>query len=305
MKGTRRLRRLLAGEQRGFLARDRENWGDHLSRVRAFLGAGLAASGCRPALILGAGAGLEIPWAAAPRGTMGWDADPWSRAWTLLRHHRWAPWCFEDLTGGLADLDDLARRCLRQPWGRGLERPRDRAIRRLAALLASARPWPRHLELRLAELRPGAVLSANVLGQLGVVAQRLLEFHLGPWPWILFPRGEDPVSEALEEWIAHAVRAQLKVLAASAAPLWLIHDRAVIHGSQDVSLGPLREPWEEQLEGGGSAELEDALAGVDVRAELQLAAPGRELLRHERWLWPVAPGQLHLVEAVALGPPTG
>lgn len=107
---------LLAREQRAFLGRDRRAWDSHLAQVRSFLGAGLArADRGRPVWVLGAGSGLEVPWAIAPPGAAGWDADPWSRLRTFLRHRRWPRWEFTDLTGAMAGLDDLARRCAREP----------------------------------------------------------------------------------------------------------------------------------------------------------------------------------------------
>ena len=164
------LSRLLRREQWAFLARDRSAWGEHLERVRAFLGEGLqAADPARPVLILGAGSGLEIPWALAPRDTTGWDADPWSRAWTTLRHHRWAPWVFADLTGGLAELEATARRAARETWtGRG--RDPEVAALRLAGLLPSLQPNPKSLRAWIEAHRPGTILVANVMGQFGVVA---------------------------------------------------------------------------------------------------------------------------------------
>src|ERR1035438_5896883 len=100
------LSRLLRREQFAFLARDRSGWGDHLDRMHAFLGEGLqSADPTRPVLILGAGSGLEVPWALAPPDTTGWDGDPWSRIWTALRYHRWPPWVFGDLTGGMSELE--------------------------------------------------------------------------------------------------------------------------------------------------------------------------------------------------------
>ncbi len=86
------LSRLLRREQFAFLARDHSAWGDHLDRVRAFLGEGLqSADPGRPVLILGAGSGLEVPWALAPADTTGWDGDPWSRLWTAAAPPSLAP----------------------------------------------------------------------------------------------------------------------------------------------------------------------------------------------------------------------
>ena len=110
------LGRDLFHEQWAFLRRDRSEWAEHLEQVRGFLGEGLGAAGVQPLLVLGAGSGLEVPWKLAPPGTVGWDADPWSRARTFLRHGRWAPWVFQDLTGGMETLSATVRRGVRQTW---------------------------------------------------------------------------------------------------------------------------------------------------------------------------------------------
>lgn len=294
-----RLANLLAGEQRAFLGRDRRGWDDHLARVRAFLGEGLArADRSRPALILGAGTGLEVPWEIAPPAAVGWDADPWSRLGTLLRHRRWPRWIFADLSGGLGELDALAARCVREPWGARRTRSVAQARARLTGLLPSLDPNPTALARWIAERRPGTILSANVLGQLGHVAQQLVGRRLGPWWEDAFP--PEGLSEALEGWLGRLLRAHLRALAASGAELWLVHDRGVLHGGQELALGPWREPWPEQVLGLGQAELEDPLAGVDVPAELQ--GLGRIVERRERWLWPLAAGQTHVVEALVSFP---
>lgn len=297
------LPRLLASEQRAFLHRDRRAWTEHLERVRAFLGEGLAeAPRDRPVLVLGAGSGLEVPWKRAPRSTWGWDADPWSRARTALRHRCWPPWVFADLTGGLAALEAAAQRARREPWANGATRPRERALQRLAGLLPSLPAEGEFLRGWLAEHRPGLILSANVMGQLGVVAQRLIEGILGPWPWVEDPEAPDLFGAALDDWIAKAVRAHLARLAESSADLRLVYDRGVLHGGSGLALGEWREVWTEQVQGAGLAEWEDPLCGVDPPTEFH--SRGRAVQRQERWLWPVAEGQTHLVEAIALGPPT-
>jgi hypothetical protein len=289
------LRSLLAREQRAFLGRPRRDWGEHLDRIRAFLGQGLqAADPGRPVLLLGAGSGLEVPWEMAPRGTVGWDADPWSRLRTALRHRRWSPWVFEDLTGGFQDLEDLLHRNRVRPGSEHPIRP-EVAIARLAGLLPTLHPAATALATRLESLRPGTLLSANVMGQFGVLAQRLVERAFGGTsPWNPDPELPDPLADAVEAWTAQAIRAYLGALAGSGAQLWLVHDRAVFHGAADLDLGPFTPRWQDQVRGRGEVEASDALAGLDVPHVL-----GREPDLAARWLWPVAPGQVHLMEAMA------
>ena len=291
------LSRLLRREQRAFLARDRAAWGPHLDRVRAFLGEGLqAADPARPVLVLGAGAGLEVPWDRAPAGTWGWDADPWSRVRTALRHRRWAPWVFEDLTGGLAALDAAARRAVAEPWSHRRRDPAT-AARRLAGLLPSLQPDPEALRAWIGAQRPGTILAANVMGQFGAVAERVVEAAFGQAsPWEGDPERPDPLAEALEGWTRRALEAFLGALADSGAALWLVHDRGVIFGPGPLDLGPWTDPWAAQLRGGGELEVSDPLAGLEVAAFL---GPQQALLRRDRWLWSLAPGQRHLVEALA------
>jgi len=283
----------LAREQRAFLRRDRETWGPHLDRLRSFLGEGLReAQG--PALILGAGTGLEVPWALAPPGTTGWDGDPWSRLFTFLRHHRWAPWVYQDLTGGMEELWRTARRTARQPWSGRLRATRATA-RRLAGLIHSLEPAAAPLARWLETHRPGTILAANVMGQFGVLAHRTVEKAFGGQaPWNDEEGEEDPLEMALRGWTARAVASFLEVLGRSGAELWLAHDRGVLFGNPRVTLGALREPWTTQLESLSPLEADDPLAGVDVAACFQ----GRTLDRHQRWLWPLAPGQLHIMEAM-------
>lgn len=296
------LRGILAREQRAFLGRNREAWGDHLSRVRAFLGAGLAgADPDRPTLILGAGTGLEVPWDQAPRFTIGWDGDPWSRLGTALRHRRWPSWVFKDVTGGVEDLLRTAQRCVRE--GRtGRRRDSARARTRLAGLLPSLVPGASPLREWMAAHHPGTILAANLLGQLGCLAQRTIEAAFAPnSPWEPDPEREDPLAEALDAWTARAVRALLRGLAESGAELWMVHDRGVVFGMEPLQLGPLREPWTSQLESAGVLEVADPLAGVEVRDE----CPAHRVDRLDRWIWPVAPGQIHIMEALALRPTAG
>jgi hypothetical protein len=292
------LSRLLRQEQMAFLGRDRGAWGDHLDRVRGFLGEGLqAADPARPVLVLGAGSGLEVPWSLAPPRTTGWDADPWSRAWTVLRHRRWAPWVFEDLTGGLADLDAAARRAVAEPWS-GRRRDHRAAALRLAGLLPSLHPQPVALRAWIADHRPGAILAANVMGQFGVVAERVVEAAFGQAPWELDPERQDPLAEAVEDWTRRAITAFLGALRESGADLWLVHDRVVVFGGDPLELGPWESQWAQQVRSQGALEASDPLGGLDVPP--LLGAQEGHLARKERWIWPVSPAQQHVVEALSL-----
>lgn len=293
------LPRLLAREQQAFLARDRADWEEHLQRVRAFLGTGLR--GGDSALILGAGSGLELPWEVAPPRSTGWDADPWSRLRTALRHRRWPEWCFGDLTGGLAELEATARRCVAQSWSGKRRDPRAAALR-LAGLLPSLRPEPLILRNWISAHRPEAILSANVMGQFGPVARRLVETLFAPFePWQADPELPDPLFDALEGWVRRAIEAHLAVLDASDAELWLVYDRALLPTEQPLRLDATwTEAWAAQLRSEGPRlEAGDPLVGLDPLWQF----PSRPRLHAERWLWPLGPEQLHLVEAVAFGKP--
>jgi hypothetical protein len=293
------LSRLLSREQVAFLARDHSAWGEHLARVRAFLGRGLqSADPARPVLILGAGSGLEVPWALAPPQTTGWDGDPWSRALTALRHHRWPPWVFKDLTGGMAGLDASVRRSVLVPQS-GQRRTREGAKRRLAGLLPFLQPDPEALRNWIGVHGPGTILVANVMGQFGVVAEKLVESSFGGPLWDPDPEREEPLVAELEAWTARAIKAFLAVLVESGADLWLVHDRAVVFTGGPLELGPWEEAWTRQLRTVGSyLEAHDALAGVDVAA--LLLGRGLNVAEQGRWLWPVAPGQRHLIETFAV-----
>ena len=291
------LARDLAAEQRAFLGRDRTGWEDHLERARTFLGEGLrAADPAAPVLILGAGSGLEVPWGLAPATAVGWDGDPWSRVRTFLRHRRFPPWVFQDLTGGLDELAALAWRTARQPWS-GRVRATRVATRRLAGLVASLDPRPGPLRTWIGQHRPGTILAANVMGQFGVVAQRLVERAFqGRPPWTPDPELPDPLEQALQAWTARAVRAWIAALLESGADLWLIHDRGVVYGSAPVGLGPLEPDWTAQLRADEPLEVSDPLCGVDLVREIQARTP----TRHQRWLWPVTPGQINVIEAMRI-----
>ncbi len=290
---------LLAREQRAYLRRNRSEWKDHLGRARSFFGEGLRrADPARPVLILGAGTGLEIPWALAPPMTTGWDGDPWSRLGTALRHRRWVPWVFGDFTGGFPELETTLQRCLTLP-GTLQRRPAERAALRLAGLLPSLTPDAEALQAWIALHQPGTILVANVLGQLGSVADRLVEAAFRPaQPWVSDPDHPDHLAEALDAWTARALQAVCGVLRDSGADLWLLHDRAVIHGNDAVELGPLEEAWAGQLRSAAPLEVGDPLPGLDALDFFR----DRSRLAFNRWLWPVGEGQLHLMEALALGP---
>lgn len=286
------LAQRLAREQRAFLARPRRDWGPHLDQARDFLGGLLAAADPgRPVLVLGAGAGLEVPWARAPRGTVGWDADPWSRLRTALRHRRWPAWHFEEVTGAIGPLAAAARRAARETWS-GRVRCPEAAQARLAALLPTLPADCAVLRSVLADLRPGTVLAANLMGQFGEVAHREVEAAFAP----LDPWDEAPELEAaFQAWHCRVITAFLEVLGQSGAALGLLHDRAVLEGPQVPTLGGFADRWVDQLRGAGPVEAHDPLAGLDVLAAL---APRRPALAR-RWWWPVGPGQVHLVEALA------
>ena len=287
------LPRFLEREQRSFLARGRSGWGPHLAKVRSFLGGGLeAARG--PALILGAGAGLEVPWALAPPSTVGWDADPWSRVRTFLRHRTWRPWVFRDLTGGMDELWATASRTARLPWSGQVRAGRTAALR-LAGLMKSMAPDAGPLASWIEARRPGTILCANVMGQFGVVARGLVDRAFGGRaPWVDEEGAADPLDEALRDWTARAVAAFLDVLARSGADLWLVHDRGVVFGGVPLALGPLREPWTAQLRADAPLEADDPLCGIDVADAFR----GRKMERHERWLWALGPDQTHVMESL-------
>ncbi len=287
---------MLAREQRAFLARNRRDWVEHLLQVRDFLGEGLeCADPQRPILILGAGSGLEVPWDRAPKGSTGWDADPFSRVRTLLRHGRRAPWVFGDITGAFVPLQCAAQRAVRESWS-GRRRRWEIARLRLAALLPSLPVEPLPLEAWIAHHHPGTILAANFMGQLAPLAQRIVEGAFAPeGPWGFDPDEVDPLAVALDLWTARLLKRLLEVLQESDARLWMVHDRAVLGEGPMVELGAFTAEWKAQLRAAGPLEIIDPLVGVDVMAALQ----GRPLLHGKRWLWPLGPGQLHVVEALA------
>lgn len=286
-------------EQAAFLRRPRRDWADHLDRARGWFGEALAESPAgRPVLVLGAGWGLEVPWSLAPKGTVGWDADPLSRVGTFLRHGRWAPWRFGDFTGALGPLEDLIRRTVHQPWD-GRRREASGALTRLALLLPGLPLAPSPLEAWIREHRPGLILSANVAGQLAPVARALVSRAFQPMnPFPEDPEAPDPLGEALEGFAARLVRDHFRVLAESGAELCVLYDRAVAFEG-DLACDPgWTEDWRDQIRATGSLELSDPLCGVDPSAELSGLAPKAAA----RWVWPLGPGQVHLMEARRLEP---
>jgi hypothetical protein len=124
----------------------------------------------------------------------------------------------------------------------------------------------------------------------------------GP-PWLepapADPEDSDPVEQALQGWTARAVRAFLGALRESGADLWLVHDRAVLFGDSPVDLGSAADAWTAQLRAPGPVEAMDLLGGADPAESFQ----GRPLAHRERWIWPVARGQAHVMEAIHVKPP--
>lgn len=292
-----KLSTLFLAEQSAFLRRRTREWRQHIQRVRGFIGESLErAPRDRPVLILGAGSGLEIPWDLAPPRTTGWDLDPTSRLRTCLRWRRWPDWVFEDFTGGLDELQTLVRRSIHKP---GSDRLRDTglAARRLAGLIPSIDPDPRILRQWLERKRPSLVVGANWMGQLGVVAQRLVEkeFRHGS-PWVGDPEAPDALSEALDQWVRRTIQSHVQVLRECGAELCMVYDRAVIYGDTPVQLGPFQADWTRQLQAPGCLTLSDPLMGLAAEHLLQ------EPARWERWLWSLSPGQCHLMEAAAWTP---
>jgi hypothetical protein len=139
------------------------------------------------------------------------------------------------------------------------------------------------------------------MGQFGVVAERLVETTVGWIPWEPDPERVDPLAEALEAWTRRALTAFLGALRDSGAELWLVHDRAVVFSDGELALGPWERDWTRQVRSEGPPiEAHDALAGIDV--PLALAGGDLDQERSVRWLWPLAPGQRHLVEALVRRP---
>jgi hypothetical protein len=296
MRLTFKLKRLFAKEQISFLRRPRRHWGAHLRQAREFIGAALKnADPAGKALVLGAGWGLEVPWRLAPKDTAGWDADPLSRLGTFLRHMRWPPWVFEDVTGALAELDKVA--CRMQMFdGTWTYRPAEAAARRLAGLLPSIAPRLGLLQRWLQENKPCTVICANMLGQIKPVAYKIAENAFEKRnPWIDDQDRRDPLQEELDAFATKMARAVLATLRQSGANLCLLHDRGVIHQEADLALGEWADPWTAQLRtSADSLEVSDPLPGIDVLQEMKEL----KCRRRARWIWPVGPAQIHIIEAL-------
>jgi hypothetical protein len=129
---------------------------------------------------------------------------------------------------------------------------------------------------------------------------RIIERAFKPMsPWVADPDLKDPLQEALEFWVARLLRAILAVLRDSNSALCLLHDRAVIHQDADIALGGWEDSWTEQLKTSERIlEASDPLSGVNFATELS-RFPCRT---KERWIWSLAPKQIHIVEALAYGP---
>jgi hypothetical protein len=124
-----------------------------------------------------------------------------------------------------------------------------------------------------------------------------VETVFGASPWEADPERPDPLAEALETWTRQAILGFLGALRESGADLWLVHDRAVLFGGGALALGPWEDAWVRQLRTRAAPEVSDPLAGLDPLS--LLAEGGDGFARKERWLWPVAPQQRHVVEALA------
>jgi hypothetical protein len=184
--------------------------------------------------------------------------------------------------------------------GRWTLRPPQAAAKRLAGLLPSVPAAPRALNKWIREHGPGTIICANVLGQLRPLAQRIIEKAFKPMsPWAADPDMRDSLQEALDEWIAKMLKSILDALKNSNSALCLLHDRAVIHQDADIALGEWDDSWQGQLKTSERLlEASDPLSGVDFIEELG----GLPCRAKERWIWPLATRQMHIVEALAYGP---
>ncbi|MCL1894226.1 MAG: hypothetical protein FWG02_08345 [Holophagaceae bacterium] len=294
------LNRLFALEQLAFLRRPRKHWNTHLNLAREFIATALkTADPSRPILILGAGWGLEIPWRLAPKSTVGWDADPWSRLGTFFRHFRWAPWVFKDITGTFQELARVSRR-VQTIEGRLVRRPVPVAAKRLAGLLPSVIPSPMALETWIQNKQPSTIICANILGQIKPMASKIIEVAFKPnSPWVIDPELPDSLNDALDVWVARVLKCILGIFQKSGSNLYLLHDRGVIHQDADLALGEWEDSWIEQIKSiEKHLEASDPLSGVDMLVELNKFTCHSK----KRWIWPLGSKQIHIVEALVLRP---
>jgi hypothetical protein len=156
------------------------------------------------------------------------------------------------------------------------------------------------LERWIGENRPGTIICANLLGQLKPLAHRIIELAFKPMsPWGSDPDSHDPLQEALDNWNAKMLKSILNALRNSNSALCLLHDRAVIHQDADLALGEWKDSWQGQLKTSERLlEASDPLSGVDFMEELG----GLPCRAKERWIWSLAPKQIHIIEALAYGP---
>jgi hypothetical protein len=167
----------------------------------------------------------------------------------------------------------------------------------LAGLLPSAPHSPNALEAWIEKYRPGTIVCANVLGQIKPLAYRIVELAFKPRiPWVADQDLADPLQDALEIWISKVLSSILHILRQSGSNLYLLHDRGVVHQDADIALGDWTDSWLEQLQTKEkNLDVSDPWPGVDVLNELNSLS----CMAKSRWIWPLGPAQIHVVEALA------
>jgi hypothetical protein len=218
---------------------------------------------------------------------------------TFIRHRRWVPWIFSDVTGVFAELDKVARRTQILEGYQTL-RPAPEAAKRLAGLLPSIKPSPKDLEDWIHKHQPGTIVCANILGQIKPMAYKIVESAFKPRsPWTTDQDLADPLQDALDVWVAKTLKSILDVLCQSNSRLCMLHDRGVIHQKADLALGDWEDPWMNQLKSKQSyLEVSDSLPGIDMLNELDSLI----CLSKTRWIWPLTQKQIHVIEALAYRP---
>lgn len=187
----------------------------------------------------------------------------------------------------------MAQRCVREPWN-GKRRSLAQAIQRLAGLIPSLEALGTPLRTWIQAHRPGLIVSANVMGQWDAVVHALVCKAFHPLsPFVEDPEAHDPLAEALEGYVVKAVRHHLEILGESGAELCLLYDRAVFFDPPELELRVWTEAWRHQLRAVEELEARDPLMGVDPGVVLG----NLHAVAQDRWLWPVGPQQLHLMEA--------